>query len=104
MNERGREVLRQAALDGIPQVTGSYHTMDAYCGVGVLGKAMGLDLSACTYMELNAALAKINIHFDLVQDWTECPLCLEITADQMILITHLNDTHKLDFLGLANKL
>jgi hypothetical protein len=112
MNSKGREVLLRAALTGQAQAFGVMRELRpdgsvALCAMGVL------------YDELRAAGIpvrdeRVTIHpFGmgfLGQSLGRTPRCPECRRhfdqwmNEAALVHHLNDDHRLDFIGIANKL
>lgn len=86
-------------MDGVPQAFGGFVRGDALCALGVLGRAIGLDLRGCCVYP-----STIDDQFALVQRERRCPVCGATTIHEGHLIAHLNDEHRLDFLAIANKL
>ena len=100
MNERAREVLVKAALDGVKQVRGSYVTGTAMCALGVLAHALcgNADVVQVGEQEFSEATG---ISFAISAQ--ECPACGKVRSSEFALIYHLNDEHELDFLTIARK-
>lgn len=104
MNEHGREVLRQAALERVPQAYGAYVSEDgrSYCAMGVLSKY----IQEQKQVDFWEALDKyVYPEFGITNnELAKCSVCPEYFHNEETLITHLNDDHALDFLAIANKL
>ena len=94
MNQHGRDVLRKAAMDGIPQIKGHIATPDGYCAFGVLEKAM---IESSTNLWLTDL-------YSLSYEAVVCPVCNVSSHGESNLIMHLNDLHDMDFLGIAEKM
>src|SRR6266446_2272550 len=102
MNEKARELLVQAHLDGVPRLSGvqANRISDGkmgYCALGVL-----LDMQ-----RTNAR--KLLSNYDISQDSVKCPEC-EKSMPEWVLICHLNNDpdswcggHGFDFLTTARK-
>jgi hypothetical protein len=89
MNEAGRSALRQAALDGVRQITGRLLDEDGgYCAAGVLANAAP---SACLSWKDD---------YDITAESVKCSIC-DVTVDEFALLVHGNDDHHLGFLKLA---
>jgi hypothetical protein len=97
MNEEMRETLREAALKGVRQLIGtSWDGTGAYCGLGWLQIRLGATADR-----------------EMVKPVDGCHLCgatvhtfhrgRSITT-QGDLLVHLNNDHRLDWLGLAEKM
>ena len=80
MNDRARELLIKAALDGVPQTRGTYSSGGAYCAIGLLEKAAGCFYPRQQFIDL----------YD-IQEWE---------ADE---IMYANDHLGWDFLTIARK-
>lgn len=92
MNAAGRDALRAAGLAGVRQIFGAMR--DAYggrCGLAVLHDA--------------SMLGDHGNMLDLygLDGITRCPVCQE-PRHEYPLVAHLQDTHGLDFIGLAEKM
>jgi hypothetical protein len=94
MNDKGREALVKAALDGVEQTFGAFMQDEKRCAVGVLMEAAGNP----------QFLSAVNVSFDLRDGPQACPACDESGWSEMNLIMHLNDAHRFDFLTIARKL
>lgn len=101
MNDRARDVLRQAWLDGVHQIrldfqrpvkTLAGRTEMAYCGLGVLGWRNHTEASEGVRLAMDWGL---RLHP------TPCPVCLEVQPDETSLVGHLNDRHDFDFGKIA---
>jgi hypothetical protein len=94
MNERGREALRAAALAGVPQSFGILYDGKARCGLGVLADEAARNQVLYTP-------ERYGLHSEPF-----CGICgMEWRSEsEAALVVHLNDTHRLDFLGIAEKM
>jgi len=93
MNERAREVLVKAALDGVPQW---------FRGVPTTAG----DRAKCAVIALSDAIpvnADIYTAYDLSRTPQRCSVCDWSATDEALLLIHLNDTHRFDFLTIARK-
>lgn len=91
MNDLARDLLRKAALDNVRQIYGAYQDdRGGYCAMGILMKSM-----LCSGTTLQE-------RFDLGR-FTSCPFGDTKILSEGKLIVHLNDVHKLDFIGIAEK-
>lgn len=109
MNEYGRELLRDAALRGVKQIKYSFTDLkDGYCAMGVLAKAVdakGLLVDTNFSVEDFKKDQKVLTEtFDLHEDEFRCQICNSLQWSEWDYIEHLNDSHDLDFLAIANKL
>src|SRR5687768_11214591 len=87
MNEKGREALVQAALDGVEQLRGMYRRGNAVCAMGALHRAFNVQCDSDLY---SLGVLKRGVHV--------CPECGVRRSREGSLITHLNDDHEFDFL------
>jgi hypothetical protein len=96
VNDRAREVLIQAAMNGLRQITGrAFDADDGRCALGALWEALP-DKS-------HFAMQRV-YELDMARD-TECPECGKRQyAGEVGLIEHLNDDHRFDFLTIARKM
>lgn len=90
MNERGRNALRQAALDGVRQIFNALlDERGGRCAVGVLHDALPNCLYDWSYYGLDRRM-------------DACPTCgLAGEFDEFTILVHGNDYHHFDFLKLA---
>lgn len=103
MNERGRDVLRQAALDGVKQCKGGYMKFDhgpSYCALGIFVRKHPSVMPGCEDWD------RLMRYYGIAPYETgtvTCEICGETSMGEEGLIVHLNDEHDLDFLAIANK-
>ena len=93
MNDLGKDRLVEAALNGVPQITGRYATEAGFCALGVLGireEEMGVGQFCAKY---GLSMARIN-----------CLTCNRSFLHEFDLVIHMNDDHGMDFLTIARKL
>jgi hypothetical protein len=96
MIRAARERLREAAVAGVRQIHGG--RLDGHggrCAMGVLVEPHPLLKSR--------PLGQIIGPRSIVGDWAVCPMCA-VMGDEEFLVIHLNDEHRLDFLGIAEKM
>lgn len=92
MNEKGVEVLVNAALKGLPQ--------DFSGGLGQKGKA----LCAVRRLASEAGTASVLSLYGLRRE-VSCPMgCKGWRRGELGMVVHLNDFHKADYLTIARKL
>ena len=90
MNDRAREALVAAALNGTPQIRGALRDQkDGRCALGVLCEAAGFFMPA-----------GVNIidTEDILESWAECSL------QEATEIVRANDALRWDFLTIARKI
>lgn len=100
MNQRGRDVLIQAALEGRPQWRShskhpSSAEYDSTCAMLLL-----MRLSPQSFLSLYGMMKD----FGLSSDPQRCPVCDQGCRTEFALGVHLNDDHGFDFLTIANKM
>lgn len=99
MNAKGVEVLTKAAMDGVRQIRGAFADADGgRCALGVLADAAGVTYDG-DYILHGVRLQR---EYGLDRD-TQCPECGTRVPGYGI-VSHLNDEHGIDFLGIARKL
>ena len=97
MNGKAADVLRQAQMDGVPQIKGHYGSSltTGVCGLGALG--FRDDTSP---LETRRLIREYGL-----EPAGDCPQCnRRFFHNQADLIAHLNDDHGFDFITIANKL
>lgn len=92
------DMLREAALKGVPQIKGTYQDGFGYCAMGIIRFHLATLAQIAAYDELRTMGV---VH--------SCPapnrFCRYMTyATEEAIIVHLNDQHGWDFLTIANKL
>jgi hypothetical protein len=93
MNQECRDSLRKAALLGVKQAYGRLEdNAGGYCALGWLNQDVPMALGPL-----------------FNRRWTTpCPLCETfpgpIPSTELGFMVHLNDTHRLDFLAIAEKM
>jgi hypothetical protein len=87
MNEKGRDILREAALAGKKQITGGYYRDGGACVVGMLHEALhhNQDKGCCVFSQT-------------LRDE------LDISVEEFYKLVDMNDNLGYDFLAIANKL
>jgi hypothetical protein len=87
MNERGRDILREAALAGKKQITGGYYRDGGACVVGMLHEALHHNrlTSCCIFSQT------------LKNE-------LDVPVEEFYTLVDMNDNLGYDFLAIANKL
>jgi len=90
VNDKAREALVQAALQGTRQITGAFRDDDdGRCALGVLYDAMGVEFpTVCMSVELREQLC----------------ITYDISNDEGSDIVNANDILKWDFLTIARKI
>ena len=97
MNARGREVLRAAALRGQRQAFDAWQDPEG---------------GRCAIIELAVQAAARRARYDVVTHeemtveygLTGRAVCCGVDLSEISLVRHLNDQHRLDFLGIAAKM
>lgn len=105
MNQAAKDALIAASLRGQKQAVGKLGTpADEMCAMGVIGYAL--------YGDVQASLKNFNLPCfpKLDQEYVNNNVvaCLHACGSylygEQALVMHLNDTHKDDFLTIANKM
>ena len=101
MNERAREILVEAAMRGIQQAKGTFHTPDnQHCALGALHLSLhGWD----------AEKAYVCVNNSHATGWSTTPhskelfVAFDITQDEACKIAVTNDVYEWDFIHIARK-
>ena|SRR5690349_13030497 len=102
MNDKAREVLVAAALNGVEQVRGTFGAGDARCAMGVLGESLGLlKRSPWNYITFDQKPIPSWEMFSL--DIEKICKEFDITQKELFEIMNANDDKGWDFLQIARK-
>ena len=97
MNQKARDLLRKAWLDGTPQIKNQYVTEQGRCGLGVLGFTKNLSDQQWKKKEAEYDIA----HITPDGAGLICPICAVSVRNEVSLLAHYNDADGLDFGKLA---
>ena len=104
MKAWAREVLIQAALDGVPQAFG---TIEQERADGTVARCARGVLQAAVYGRWSEGAAGLDWPIATTYPDHRCPECgreFHATAAEWQLVNHYNDDHHFDFLTIAQKM
>lgn len=98
MNDKARELLIKAALDGVPQVHGTLFSGEGRCAMGVIIEGLGLKEKWYVMKETPPMLRDSTVF------WREVFKEAGMNPYEHGRVVEMNDSDGFDFLTIARKL